>query len=969
MNRYFLRNNTKNIVYRFLSIFLIFILILGCSLELFVKAQTEFSNVALGNNVIADCSNWAINNNCGTDKLTDGDVNTISISNNSDSADTAKEIYVELNSFSKINEVQLFPYYYNRNGFPEDFTIEAYTSSGWKQVCSMSGVEAPETMVSCTFQSVEASAVRIKVTKLGMDGATYVLILSEIKVMGSLCDKSIPLPIEFSENIAPKSEVFAECDTWGYNNGFVAENLIDDNTNTYTWSNYENSETVQKEVYLLFDKTYHIYSLDLWAIYSKKGFPVDFTIEAYTKEGWKQVYSGIGTEAVANLKCDFGSVDACAVRLKVNRLGQTEQTDKYALMLSEIKVTATESTKNFDVFSVVSDTYTVKNDVIYCVDRNTDTDSFKSCFYNDFDVEILSTDEILSTGSQVTLKHNVFGVSKNFTVAITSDISGDGRITAEDLVCLRHYLTNEESFDSAHFIAADINTDNAVNIIDLVRLKKNLINISNIYYVDSDSESGNDGLSVNKAFKTLEEVNNIKLNPGDKVLFKRGSVWDGQLCIDDSGTESEPIVFSSYGSGEDYPQINANGNYLAAIQATDASWIEISNLEVTNKTEEIKPLRGIFVNAFDSDVRGIKIKGCYVHDVTADPQKPDVSKLPWEDEHWNGGIVVRSGGTSDSRNDIKLDNVIIEDNYVTNCCLTGISAGTTMVSTYPKTTNLKILNNYVSDCYGDGIIAFFTDGALIEGNVSDHNGASNDADSYYAGIWVIGADNTVMQYNEAFGQGISGDGQGFDVDVKCNNTLLQYNYSHDNYGGFLLLMEQNSGKVTVRYNLSVNDGGFIQVTRRDNPTSNIYADIYNNTFYTKSDNFERLFYLTNTYVSDAIYANCRNNIFCYEGDNSPLLCNREQFYNNLNFGNNCYYGFEENLLPTDDENKILLDPQFVDFGNSAVGINNTLGYRLLSSSSCIGAGSSINDSGEYDFWGNPIRDVTNIGAYAGSGIN
>lgn len=66
--------------------------------------------------------------------------------------------------------------------------------------------------------------------------------------------------------------------------------------------------------------------------------------------------------------------------------------------------------------------------------------------------------------------------------------------------------------------------------------------------------------------------------------------------------------------------------------------------------------------------------------------------------------------------------------------------------------------------------------------------------------------NTLVQFNEVSGTQLHGtDGQGFDVDMGSTNTRVQYNYSHDNEGGFLLLMGGYSSDVVVRDNLSVND--------------------------------------------------------------------------------------------------------------------------------------------------------------------
>ena len=93
-----------------------------------------------------------------------------------------------------------------------------------------------------------------------------------------------------------------------------------------------------------------------------------------------------------------------------------------------------------------------------------------------------------------------------------------------------------------------------------------------------------------------------------------------------------------------------------------------------------------------------------------------------------------------------------------------------------------------------------------------------------------------MQYNEVSGMKGTNDGEGYDSDYNCRNTLFQYNFSHDNDGGFMLICNDgsqhlpwnigNSGTV-IRYNLSVNDG--LHTFNISGPCQD--TQIYNNTFY------------------------------------------------------------------------------------------------------------------------------------------
>ena len=64
-----------------------------------------------------------------------------------------------------------------------------------------------------------------------------------------------------------------------------------------------------------------------------------------------------------------------------------------------------------------------------------------------------------------------------------------------------------------------------------------------------DSETGNDsaeGTRPDAAWRTLDKVNAATLIPGDRVLFKCGGLWRGQL-MPKSGTPDARILYGAYG--------------------------------------------------------------------------------------------------------------------------------------------------------------------------------------------------------------------------------------------------------------------------------------------------------------------------------------------------------------------------------------------------------------------------------------
>ena len=80
------------------------------------------------------------------------------------------------------------------------------------------------------------------------------------------------------------------------------------------------------------------------------------------------------------------------------------------------------------------------------------------------------------------------------------------------------------------------------------------------YYVSSiHGAEGNDGTSESAPFGSLLKINEITLQPGDRVLLERGSVFvDEYLHIKGSGSAEAPIIIDAYGEGEK-PLIQTNG--------------------------------------------------------------------------------------------------------------------------------------------------------------------------------------------------------------------------------------------------------------------------------------------------------------------------------------------------------------------------------------------------------------------------
>jgi hypothetical protein len=112
---------------------------------------------------------------------------------------------------------------------------------------------------------------------------------------------------------------------------------------------------------------------------------------------------------------------------------------------------------------------------------------------------------------------------------------------------------------------------------------------------------------------------------------------------------------------------------------------------------------------------------------------------------------------------------------------------------------------------GNGILFGNVAGGTIEYSTAFNNGARNDYTDGPVGIMVFDSTGILIQQNTSYANKTSvNDGNGFSLDRNTSNSILQNNWSWDNWGVGLYLA-QNTDEPhhygnTVRYNSSSNDG-------------------------------------------------------------------------------------------------------------------------------------------------------------------
>jgi hypothetical protein len=174
---------------------------------------------------------------------------------------------------------------------------------------------------------------------------------------------------------------------------------------------------------------------------------------------------------------------------------------------------------------------------------------------------------------------------------------------------------------------------------------------------------------------------------------------------------------------------------------------------------------------------------------------------------------------------------------------------------------------------GTGIIANGANGCRLQCNVAHDLGANMNTCGGPAGIWTYSSNNVTIQYNEAYNVqptgGMSGGGcdwDGFDLDGDVTNSVVQYNYSHDNFGGGIITCAGCAtgttwGPNTIRYNVLQNNdvgkNGYYGELVLANKMGGMYTvEVYNNTVY-NSNGASLLNFNQGTFTSGII----ANNLF------------------------------------------------------------------------------------------------------------
>ena len=356
------------------------------------------------------------------------------------------------------------------------------------------------------------------------------------------------------------------------------------------------------------------------------------------------------------------------------------------------------------------------------------------------------------------------------------------------------------------------------------------------YYIDAvNGLDSNNGLSVDTPKKTLKAANTVidgvEASVPTKVLFKAGTTYEGTLEIQSySAQEQSPLIISTYGETEDVPyaKIIAPNDGCSIILKGDN--VRISNFECTSNGGEGR--RGIYaITTRKGAAKNIVIKNNYIHDFNFrlgdyvlptgmyNLTEPEVKAMSPGFSRDCGGIIMEAV-TPKAIGPSWFEDLWIDDNKIERVSREGIwvnsywsyRPGLTWgynpyyddnTGYYPN-RNVYVRGNEMLYTGGDAMVLIACRNSVVEYNKCFHAAVLGRSGQPNAGIWFQSCVDSVMQFNEAAYTHYRYDGEGFDIDIACSNILFQYNYSHHNYGGGLLLC--NTDEYIVQYD---KDGNYL----------------------------------------------------------------------------------------------------------------------------------------------------------------
>ncbi|HBH84215.1 MAG: hypothetical protein A2X05_11755 [Bacteroidetes bacterium GWE2_41_25] len=526
-------------------------------------------------------------------------------------------------------------------------------------------------------------------------------------------------------------------------------------------------------------------------------------------------------------------------------------------------------------------------------------------------------------------------------------------------------------------------------ILTIIFLVISMVVSATNYYVSNTGNDAAAGTTTATAWKTVAKVNSKAFVAGDEISFMKGGVWREQLKIPSSGNSGNPIVFSSYGSGNS-PIITGADKITGFVSGGSGIWdvtgvitepkVVLINRELGTKVASRAACNttnswywtGNTLSVYSSgDPSGLVEAGSRQRvvdtqgknyltftGITFECSNNDGSYMIYTATataaelkfynctfQYSAGYGLQFNGTTSTTNCLvdgctvrnnQRDGIYVQkdgDITINNCKVysNGLITTTDHNGIFGwlggvKITNCDIYDNGRRDILSHGIYQFLTSGPVTISNCTIHDQPNG------SGVRLRGS-GTVTNckiYNNSHSGFNLNTNEIYNVSYIINNNLV--------YGNKVYGIMQGIAKGTGNVNISVN----------------------NNTFYNNGSD------ATIMIVPEVQGLNLRNNIFhggssggllVSIGNSTGLIHSNNTYYRtgtgDLNYVKKDGLNVPGSGVPTWEPTAVISDPLF---------ININADWHLQSASPAIGKGISITGI-SFDLDGKTLKSPPDIGCY------
>jgi hypothetical protein len=420
------------------------------------------------------------------------------------------------------------------------------------------------------------------------------------------------------------------------------------------------------------------------------------------------------------------------------------------------------------------------------------------------------------------------------------------------------------------------------------------------YYVGgTNANDANNGTSPSTPWATIGRVNGFNFPAGSTIIqqanLSGNLIFDGAINAA-AATPLNPITYD----GNGYTLVSSNsGDGSIAVLLNNVNGVVFENTTVRANDEL-------------SD-RGIDVEGT----TTAWVNNNDVGGFTLQEVGRGMDINIQSSGNVTVSNNLVhgLDGVNSNDDFGIN---SSWSSGLIVISNN-TVYNIGGYPNAAPGYSGDAIGAGNSLGGsyLITNNLVHDIGANTNTCGGPSGILIYNADSVTISYNEVYnvqqvGQSGGCDWDGIDLDNGVTNSIVEYNYTHNNEGMGIGgemgdVGSRQWGPNVYRYNISENDtfgfdatNWFGSMSWGNNGDANPIIYVYGNTIYQNAKSTSSYGHAAMDFIgSPAKGSIVVDNLLVVGNGNYDYGCiNGGPNFSNIKFANNGYYALSGNAVAT-----------------------------------------------------------------------